>query len=79
MFFYTYILRSIKNNKLYVGWTKDLRRRFAEHNDGKVNSTRYRGPFVLIYYEACLNEVKAKKREKYFKSGYGRKFLKMRI
>ena len=51
--YYTYILLSIKDNKLYTGSTDDLKRRFEEHNNGKVPSTASRLPFKLIYYEAC--------------------------
>jgi putative endonuclease len=50
-----------------------------EHNKGLVESTRNRIPFCLVYYEACLNKEKALKREKYFKTGFGRRFLESRI
>jgi len=77
--FYTYVLRSEKDKKLYVGWTDNLSRRVEEHNRGKVNSTRLRTPFELVYYEACLDKDKAIAREKYFKTGFGRRFLRTRI
>jgi putative endonuclease len=77
--YYTYILKSKKDGKLYVGYTNDLKRRFKRHNDGKVEATKNRLPFILVYYEACINEDKAIKREKYFKTGFGRRFLKSRI
>ncbi len=77
--YYTYVLRSKKDGKFYIGVTKDLKRRFAEHNKGLVKATKNRRPFILIYYEACLSEKKAIKREKYFKTGFGRRFLKNRI
>ncbi len=77
--FYTYVLHSLKDEKLYVGWTKDLKNRVAFHNDGKVESTKFRRPLELVYYEACLDEKKSIKREKYFKTGFGRRFLKNRI
>jgi putative endonuclease len=77
--FYTYVLKSRIDNKLYVGFCKDLKRRFKEHNLGRVESTKKRIPFDLVYYEACLLERKAIKREKYFKTGFGRRFLKERI
>ncbi|HVT01489.1 MAG TPA: GIY-YIG nuclease family protein [Patescibacteria group bacterium] len=77
--FYTYVLKSNFDNKLYVGCTQDLKKRFNEHNSGRVDATKNRLPMVLIYYEACLNEDKAFRREKYFKTGYGRKFLNSRI
>lgn len=61
--YYVYILKSKKDLKLYFGSTNDLRRRFKEHNDGKVFSTKSRTPFVLIYYEAYKSEKDARKRE----------------
>ena len=77
--FYTYVLKSKTDNKLYVGFTQDLRKRIEKHNSGLVDSTRLRRPLFLVYYEACQSEEKAVKREKYFKTGYGRRFLKSRL
>lgn len=77
--FYTYVLRSQKDKKLYIGYCADLRKRFSEHNQGKVDSTKARCPLDLVYYEACFDEVKAIKREKYFKTVFGRRFLRSRI
>lgn len=77
--FYTYVLKSTVDNKLYVGCTNDLKKRFNEHNTGKVTATKSRKPLILLYYEACLNKEKAFKREIYFKTGYGRRFLEKRI
>lgn len=77
--FYTYVLKSKKDDKLYVGWTDDLKNRLRQHNNGNVLSTKERKPFQIIYYEACMDKEKAIKREKYLKSGFGRKFLKDRI
>ena len=77
--FYTYILRSTKDKRWYTGCTKDLRKRFSEHNNGKVVSTMGRGPLELIYYEACRNESDAFYREGYLKSGPGKKYLKNRL
>lgn len=61
--YYVYILRSLKDNNLYIGSTKDLKRRLEEHNAGKSFSTKSRRPFVLIYYEAYRAEKDARKRE----------------
>jgi putative endonuclease len=77
--FYTYVLKSKVDNKLYVGHTDNLKRRFKEHNNGEEKSTKNRKPFVIVYYEACLDKDKALSREKYFKTGFGRRFLKSRI
>lgn len=64
---------------MYTGCTKDLRKRFSEHDNGKVASTKGRGPFDLIYYEASLNVEDAFAREKYLKSGMGKRYLKNRL
>ena len=76
---YTYVLQSKKDGKWYTGSTVDLRKRFNEHNNGRTLSTQGRGPFELIYYEACLNEQDARAREKYLKSGMGKRYLKNRL
>ena len=68
MFYYIYVLKSEKDGKLYTGYTKDLKLRFEKHNKGTVESTKDRKPFKLIYYEACLNQQDATRREKYLKT-----------
>ena len=75
---YAYVLRSISDGQLYTGCTRDLRNRFKQHNAGKVPSTKDRCPFELIYYEACLNEQDAFRREKYLKTTYGKRYIKAR-
>ena len=77
--YYTYVLQSIKDERWYTGCTDDLRKRFKEHNQEKVNSTKGRGPFHLIYYEACLDKHDAFTREKYLKTGMGKRYLKNRL
>ena len=77
--FYTYVLLSDNDKNFYVGTTKDLKKRLDEHQKGLVVSTAQRRPLRLIYYEACLNQNDAVKREKYFKSGFGRRFLRNRV
>lgn len=79
VFHYTYILRSKKDGKWYTGVTSNLRKRFEEHQNGLNRSTKHRGPFDLIYYEACRDEYDAKSREKFLKSGMGKRFLKNRM
>ncbi len=76
--FYVYVL-SNNNNRLYTGFTYDLRKRLNEHNDKKSTYTKYRGLYELIYYEACRNENDARQREKYLKSGTGKRYLKNRL
>ena len=76
---YTYVIRSRKDSKFYTGTTGDLRKRFIEHNEGRVTSTKNRGPFELIYYEGCLNKEDAFARERYLKTGMGKRYLKNRL
>jgi len=77
--FYTYVLLSGKDEKFYVGFTKDLKLRFEQHSKGQVKSTRDRRPLQLIYYEGCLSQDDATKRERYLKSYHGRMYLKNRL
>ena len=79
MFYYTYVLKSDIDEKLYIGWTVNLSRRFKKHTNGLVVSTKNRRPLKLIYYEACLSREKAIHREKELKSGFGRAYLKRRM
>jgi len=74
--YYVYILLSQKNKSLYIGYTSDLQKRFAEHNAGKSLATKPFRPYILIFYEAFLDRIDAKNREEYLKSGYGRKTIK---
>ena len=76
---YVYVLKSLNDKKRYVGYTKNLKLRFEQHNKGKVESTKNRRPLVLIYYEACLNQQDATHREKYLKTYNGKMFLKNRL
>jgi len=77
--FYVYILQSESDQGLYIGFSTDLRRRMKDHQDGKSFATSYRGPWRLIYYEAYLDEADALGREKFLKSGSGRRFLKNQL
>jgi putative endonuclease len=65
--FYVYVLRSTKDENLYVGSTNDLKRRFKEHNAGDVESTKPQRPLELLYYEAYTAEEDARTREKQLK------------
>ena len=76
---YTYVLRSLKNGEWYTGSTRDLRKRFKQHNDGESTWTKGRRPFELIYYEMCRDEQDARSRELFLKSGMGKRFLNNRL
>jgi putative endonuclease len=79
MYYYTYVLQSMSDMNFYTGYTKDLNLRFEQHNKGLVESTKDRRPFKLIYYESCLNQDDAIRREKYLKSYHGKMFLHRRL
>ncbi len=79
MFHYVYILLSLKDNKFYTSYAKDLKVRFEKHNKGQVLSTNYRRPLKLIYNEACLNKNDAFHREHYLKSYFGKMFIRNRL
>lgn len=77
--YYTYVLLSEKNGEFYTGCTADIEKRLIEHNNGLVKSTSHRRPLQLIYFEACLNKSAAFCRERYLKSGMGKRYLKQRF
>ncbi len=74
--YYVYILESMKDSNFYTGYTNDLQRRSVEHNEGKSFFTAPRRPFKLVYYEAYSHKEDAKAREKFFKIGWGRQYIK---
>jgi putative endonuclease len=76
---YVYVLRSTTDNGFYIGYSANLRKRFSEHVTGDSFATSHRGPLKLIYYEAYVEQRDALGREKYLKSGSGRKFLKAQL
>lgn len=77
--FYVYVLKSTSRNYYYTGSTNDLKKRFQQHQDSLSKSTKPYAPFILIYYEACLDKKDAYIREKYLKSRLGKSFLKKRL
>lgn len=78
-FHYVYVLKSAKDGNWYTGCTSDLRKRLTEHNGGKSRYTKDRGPYELIYYEASLSKADAFARERYLKSGMGKRYIKNRL
>ena len=76
---YIYVLRSKKDDAWYTGWTRDLRKRFKAHQDGRVRATSCRRPLEIVYYEACLSQEDAKRRERYLKTGRGKFCLHKRL
>jgi putative endonuclease len=78
-FVYVYVLQSRHDRQFYVGFTADLKQRVAEHNAGRVPSTRERVPLELVYYEACPDQRDATEREKYLKTAWGKRYIKNRL
>ncbi len=77
--FYVYVLLSKVDNQFYTGATGDLKSRLQKHDDGQVPSTSKRRPLKPIYYEACLSQEDAFRREKYLKTGMGKSYLRNRL
>ncbi len=71
-----YVLKSKKDNNLYIGYTNNLEKRVSQHNSGRVRSTKHRTPFILVHNESFADKNAAIAREKYLKSGCGREFIK---
>ncbi|MFA3781659.1 GIY-YIG nuclease family protein [Melioribacteraceae bacterium 4301-Me] len=76
---YVYIIKSLTSDYIYIGSTNDIKRRLEEHNNGLNISTKHYRPFKLEAYVAVNTESKARKLEKYFKTGSGKAILKKRI
>ncbi len=74
--YYTYILKSVSHGTYYYGHTKNLEKRLEEHNKGLVRYTKGRRPWVLHYFEEFPTKSQAMKREYFFKSFQGYRFLK---
>jgi putative endonuclease len=75
--FYVYILRSLRDGKKYVGLTNNLAKRIKQHNHGLCDATRNRTPLVLIHFESFLRRNEAAEREKFYKTGKGREYIKL--
>lgn len=74
--YYTYVLMCA-DEKMYIGYTTDLKKRIARHKGGEVFATKGRLPVKLIFYEAFLNRLDAKRREQYFKTTAGKRALRL--
>ncbi|MEI6296377.1 MAG: GIY-YIG nuclease family protein [bacterium] len=77
--FYNYVLESEEGENLYIGYTENLKRRLIEHNQGLNLSTKRYRPWKIIYYEACISEKDARRRERYLKTTQGNRLLKLRL
>lgn len=77
--YYVYILKSLKNGDVYVGYSDDLKRRFDQHNSGSVRSTQFNRPWDLPYYEAYKDKHDATKRERQLKNHAAKNDLKKQL
>ncbi|MFH1036852.1 MAG: GIY-YIG nuclease family protein [Patescibacteria group bacterium] len=74
--YYVYILKSIKDNDIYIGQTNNLKRRILEHNNGRVSSTKARRPFKILEFSEFSLRDEAVKIEREWKKGYKREEIK---
>ena len=77
--YYNYVLKSLKDNRFYIGYTANFEKRMKDHKNGQVISTRYRRPFMLMYNKVSFNLASVIHREKYLKTTYGHRYLKNRL
>jgi putative endonuclease len=74
-----YVLKSQKDKQLYIGFSSNLKQRLSDHFNGKVDSTAHRRPLDLIYCEYHASKEDALRREGYFKTGAGKRALKLML
>jgi len=74
--YYVYAIKSLKDSRVYVGFSSDVQRRLEEHNSGLTKSTKGYRPWQLVYCEKVVSRISAREREKFLKSGYGKELLK---
>lgn len=77
--YYTYVLLSTKEDKMYLGFTRDLKTRMELHRRGFLMKTKNNGSLKLIYLEACLNKKDAVRRDRYLNSFFGKRYIKSRL
>ena len=77
--FYVYVLQSLKDERFYIGFSRNVEKRLDDHNAGRNTSTKPRRPFRIIYYEAHLNRTDAIRREKYLKTTKGKATLRQML
>lgn len=78
--YYVYLLECGDDQSWYIGYSADLKQRIARHQKGDgARTTARKKNWILIYYEAYRNEQDAKGRERFLKSGSGRRYLKKQL
>jgi putative endonuclease len=71
-----YVLRSEVDQRLYVGMSKNIKRRLDDHFYGRVFSTKGYRPWKLVYTEFVGLRIEARKREKFLKTSSGKRYIK---
>lgn len=79
LMYYVYLLKSLKNGDIYVGFTSDLKIRFELHNNKRVQATKANIPWRLVYYEAYSGKGDATKREKQLKKHRAKQDIKLQL
>ena len=79
MSYFSYIIYSVNYNRFYKGHCEDLTERLNQHNHGHTISTKPFIPWKIVYFEEFETREEAIKRERYFKTAAGRRFLKNKI
>ena len=74
--YYVYAIKSRQHEWIYVGMTEDAIVRFHQHNNGEEKITRPYLPFEMIFSMECVDRIEARKYEKFYKSGRGKKYLR---
>jgi putative endonuclease len=77
--YYAYVIQSSIDGSFYKGHCQDREMRLKQHNSGKTKSIKHKIPFMMIYSEEFTTKEEAIKREKYFKTAAGRRFLKKKL
>ncbi|MBT1687193.1 GIY-YIG nuclease family protein [Dawidia soli] len=80
MSFHVYVLHSLQNDKIYIGYTSDLESRLKSHNElaTKGWTVKFR-PWTLVHTEVFETKTEAMRREKQLKSARGREFVRKEI
>ena len=79
MVFYVYILKSLLNERYYIGSSDNPNERLIQHNNGRTPSTRPYRPWILAYTEEYNDRSMAVKRELYLKKMKSRVYLQQLI
>ncbi len=77
--YYSYVLRSLTKGILYKGFTQEIEKRLLVHNQGLVKYSSKQVPWELVLTEEFLNRSEAAKREKWYKNGVGREWIKRQL